>query len=358
MSSDRVYVIAEAGVNHNGQKDLAFALVDVAANAGADAVKFQTFDANRLASENAPKALYQKNNTEASESQREMLKKLELPHSWHFELKKYANMKGIDFLSTAFDLESLDFLSKLDIPFFKVPSGELTNTPVIWAFARTKKPLVISTGMATLSEIELALATIAYALSHDYEPDSLDDIWRNWSNRENPNSLQTHVKLLHCTSQYPTPYEEVNLRAMDTLYSAFGLDVGYSDHTEGLLVPIAAVARGAKIIEKHFTLDKGLAGPDHKASIEPAELQRLIRDIRALEVALGDGRKVPQPSEWDTRKAARQKLVAAREIPLGKAFERIDLTTARCEEGLSPNLVWDLIGQTASKKFFKGEAIK
>lgn len=359
QSSNRnaVYVIAEAGVNHNGERDLAFALVDVAADAGADAVKFQTFDADRLASKAAPKANYQKHSTDASESQVAMLKKLELPRDWHFELQAYARSKGIEFLSTAFDTGSLAFLCEMDLPFFKVPSGELTNGPLLWQFAHTGKPLVLSTGMATMSEVEQGLAVVAHALGSATEPTDMDEVWRCWGNPQNRQRLQGHVTLLHCTSQYPTPAHEVNLRAMDTL-KAFGLAVGYSDHTEGCLIPAAAVARGATVIEKHFTLDRSMDGPDHKASLEPEELKLMVAQIRALELALGDPCKAPQPSEWDTRKAARQQVVAAREIPAGAIISRDDLTTARSGSGLSPTTLWELVGSTSRRAFMVGEIIE
>lgn len=358
MSIEHVYIIAEAGVNHNGQRDMAFALVDAAADAGADAIKFQTFDANKLASQSAPKAAYQKKTTDTSESQLEMLRKLELPREWHFELQAYAKEKNIIFLSTAFDADSLRFLEDMDMPLFKVPSGELTNGPLLWKFARTKKPLVLSTGMATLSEVEQGLAIVAHALNAEGVPSSMDEIWRGWSNTNWRNSLQGHVTVLHCTSQYPTPFSEVNLRGMDTLSSAFGLSVGYSDHTEGIVIPIAAVARGAKIIEKHFTLDRELPGPDHKASLEPDELKRMVLAIRALEQAMGDGSKAPQASEWDTRKAARQQVVAARPIKKETLFTFEDLTTARCGDGLPAMSLWDLLGKKARNSFSPGDLIR
>lgn len=354
---EKVYIIAEAGVNHNGQRELAFALVDAAAEAGADAVKFQTFDAQKLASKSVPKAAYQKQSTDAAESQLAMLKKLELPREWHVELQAYSQKKGIEFLSTAFDADSLAFLVELGMPVFKIPSGELTNGPLLWQFARTRKPLILSTGMATLSEVEQGLAIVAHALNADAEPADMDEVWRGWSKLEYRNSLRGHVTLLHCTSQYPTPFNEVNLRGMDTLASAFGLDVGYSDHTEGILIPVAAVARGARVIEKHFTLDRTLPGPDHKASLEPGQLKQMVSDIRALQVVLGDGSKTPQASEWDTRQAARQQVVAARDIFAGAVLTRLDLTTARSGRGLPPTALWGLIGQPASRSFAAGEII-
>lgn len=358
MNADHVYIIAEAGVNHNGQRDLAFALVDAAAEAGADAVKFQTFDAAKLASKSAPKAAYQKHSTDAAESQLAMLRKLELPREWHAGLQAHARQKGIEFLSTAFDTDSLAFLVDLGMPLFKIPSGELTNGPLLWQFARTGKPLVLSTGMATLSEVEQGLAIVAHALSAEAEPASIDDVWRSWSRADWRARLHGHVTLLHCTSQYPTPFAEVNLRGMDTLAQAFGLSVGYSDHTEGILIPVAAVARGAKIIEKHFTLDRSLPGPDHKASLEPAELTQMVRDIRALQAALGDGGKTPQPSEWDTRQAARQQVVAARDIAAGSVLARADLSTARCGSGLPPTALWGLVGQRTERAYVAGDVIE
>lgn len=351
-----VYVIAEAGVNHNGQLELARQLVDAAAAAGADAVKFQTFDATKLATKAAPKASYQQQTTDAQESQLEMLRKLELPHAWHQELRERARERGIQFLSTAFDAGSLAFLETLDMPFYKVPSGEITNGPLLWQFARQRRPLVVSTGMATLSEVEQALAVIAHAFNAHSEPASIADVWKGWSRPGWRASLQGRVTLLHCTSQYPTPMHEVNLLAMDTL-KAFGLPVGYSDHTEGILIPVAAVARGATVIEKHFTLDRGMPGPDHKASLEPAQLTLMVAQIRALAKAFGDGAKCPQDSEWNTRQAARQHVVAARAIASGTVITRNDLTTARSGGGRPATDLWDLVGQSATQNYRAGEAI-
>lgn len=358
MSTDHVYIIAEAGVNHNGERDLAFALIDAAADAGADAVKFQTFDAAKLASKSAPKAAYQKESTDAAESQLAMLKKLELRREWHVELQAHARQRGVEFLSTAFDVDSLDFLVELGMPLFKVPSGELTNGPLLWQFARARKPLILSTGMSTLGEVEQGLAIVVHALHAEAEPASMDDVWRLWSRADFRASLSGYVTLLHCTSQYPTPFAEVNLRGMDTLADAFGLEVGYSDHTEGILIPLAAVARGAKVIEKHFTLDRSLPGPDHKASLEPGDLKRMVQDIRSLVVAMGDGCKSPQSSEWDTRQAARQQVVAARAIEAGAILRRDDLTTARCGHGLPPTNLWSLVGTAARRSFAAGEVVE
>jgi N-acetylneuraminate synthase len=357
-AAHHVYIIAEAGVNHNGEYDMAFALIDAAADAGADAVKFQTFEAAKLASRSAPKASYQQQSTDPAESQLNMLRKLELARDWHIELQAHARARGIEFLSTAFDIGSLDFLTQLDIPVFKVPSGELTNGPLLWRFARAGKPLIVSTGMAILSEVEQGLAIIAHGFHAQAEPSGIDEVWRCWSRADYRASLQGRVTLLHCTSQYPTPFHEVNLRGMDTLAASFGLPVGYSDHTEGVLIPVAAVARGATVIEKHFTLDRSLPGPDHQASLEPGELAQMVREIRSLEIALGDGSKCPQPSEWDTRLAARQQVIAARDIAAGEIYAGDALTTARCGHGLPAHALWELIGQVARRDCAAGDVIE
>ena len=358
MKPHSVYIIAEAGVNHNGQRDLAFQLIDIAVECGADAVKFQTFKADELAARSAPKAAYQNRNTDAEQSQYEMLKTLELPRAWHHDLQHHAHQRGIEFLSTPFDTSSLGFLVELGLPLLKVPSGELTNGPLLWQFARTRKPLILSTGMATLSEVEQGLAIVAHALHHDEEPAGMDQVWRHWAMESSRLSLQGHVRLLHCTSQYPTPMHEVNLAAMQTLAQAFKLQVGYSDHTEGSLISLAAVALGAQIIEKHFTIDKNLPGPDHLASLEPDELKRMVQDIRSLQSALGHGVKTPQPSEWDTRTAARQQVIAARYIPAGAIIQRQDLSTARCGHGLPATRLWELVGTLSQTAYSCGDVIE
>jgi N-acetylneuraminate synthase len=354
----QVYVIAEAGVNHNGQLDLAMQLVDAAASAGADAVKFQTFQADRLASPTAPKASYQTETTSASESQHAMLKKLELPFEWHLQLQQYAQKQGITFLSTPFDLISLKFLQTLQLPMLKVSSGDLTNAPFLWACARSGMPLVVSTGMATLSEVEQALAVIHHSLHHTSEPQHMEAVWSHWVTQADRSLLASKVTLLHCTSQYPTPMSEVNLHAMDTLRDAFHLPFGYSDHTQGTVIPIAAVARGARVIEKHLSLDCNMQGPDHRASLEPDEFSQMVKAIRQLEVAMGHGHKVPQPSELNTRLAARKQVVAARSIAKGHTFTREDLETARCGQGLPAHDLWQLIGCVAQHDFAAGEAIR
>ena len=355
MQNKKVYIIAEAGVNHNGNKEMAFRLVDGAVAAGADAIKFQTFKAKKLASQHIGKAEYQIQNTGNNESQLTMLEALELPESWHFELQSYATAKGIDFLSTAFDIDSLHFLERLNMPFFKVPSGELTNAPLLWQFAKTGKPLIVSTGMATLSEVEQALAVITHGMNCKLPPQNRNEVWACWADDDFRSKLMSHVTLLHCTSQYPTPWENVNLKAMDTLASAFHLPVGYSDHTEGTVVALAAVARGASIIEKHLTLDRSLPGPDHKASLEEEQFSQMVKDIRAVELALGHGRKTPQTCEQDTRSIARQYIVAAKALSRGQIIEEDDLTTARTGEGLEPSLLWELIGTISKKNYQEGE---
>lgn len=354
-----VYVIAEAGVNHNGSKEMAFQLIDAAAEAGADAVKFQTFSAKKLASKSIGKAAYQIAATGNEEGQFEMLQKLELPLEWHFELQRYARNLGIEFLSTAFDDESLAFLATMDLPLFKIPSGELTNLPLLLSFARTQKPLVLSTGMATLAEVEQAIAVVAYGRELLTEPRSMHDVVSHWSSAKERNNFRSRqdVVLLHCTSQYPTPLCDVNLYAMDTLKNAFNLPVGYSDHTEGNLVPLAAVARGARIIEKHFTLNRDLPGPDHKASLMPQELADLVRDIRGLTLAMGDGGKFPQPSELLTRVAVRQKVTAARPLKTGHILQRADLTSARIKGDIEPGDLWSLVGTAVVRDYEAGDAI-
>lgn len=357
MMNNSVYIIAEAGVNHNGSLELAKKLVIKAAESGADAVKFQTFKASKLVSASAEKAQYQKATTSTAESQLEMLQRLELKQEWHAELVSLCAEKKIQFLSTAFDTESLVFLSSLDIPFYKIPSGELTNTPLLWQFARYRKPMVLSTGMSTLSEVELALAVITHAFVCDQEPKSTDEIWRVFADAENRSVLKDNITLLHCTSQYPTPVHEVNLKAMDTLAHAFGLPVGYSDHTQGITIPVAAVARGACLIEKHFTLDRSMPGPDHLSSLEPDELTSMVTAIRDVSVALGDGFKGPQPSEFDTKNVARQKVVATKNIAKGSVLTREDLTTQRSAEGSGASTLWDLVGKTVTQDIACGTPV-
>lgn len=327
-----VFIIAEAGVNHNGDLALAKQLIDEGAKAGVDAVKFQTFKAETLVSKNAQKAEYQKNTTSQEESQFDMLKKLELDYGVHEELMAYANERGVMFLSSAFDLESIDLLVDLGLELFKVPSGEITNLPYLRKIAQTGKPVVLSTGMSTLADIEMALEVL----------------------RENG---ATDITVLHCNTEYPTPMKDVNLTAMNGIRDAFKVPVGYSDHTLGIEIPTAAVALGAVMIEKHFTLDKTMEGPDHKASLEPAELKAMVDAIRNLEVALGDGVKRLSESEKKNVGIARKSLVAKTDIAAGDVFSEDNLTIKRPGTGLSP-MEWDnVIGTKALKDYAADEVI-
>ncbi|MCX8821677.1 N-acetylneuraminate synthase [Vibrio parahaemolyticus] len=352
-------IIAEAGVNHNGQEELAFALVDAAHEAGADIVKFQTFKAKNLVTEEAKQAEYQVTNTKKQESQLAMLSRLELSYEIHHDLVKYCNSLGIEFLSTAFDLESLDFLvNDLGLTRLKLPSGELTNAPLVLAHARTGCDLIVSTGMATLSEIEAALGVIAfgYTAAQDEKPSMLG-FQEAYASEAGQKALKEKVTILHCTTEYPAPMAEINLRSMDTLGRAFDLAAGYSDHSEGITIPIAAVARGAVLIEKHFTLDKNMEGPDHKASLEPQELGAMVKAIRQIEVALGSSVKTPTESEVKNKAVARKSLVAATDIKKGEELTEFNLTIKRPGSGLSPYRYWELIGSKATKGYKAGELI-
>ena len=327
-----VYIIAEAGVNHNGSFDLACKLVDAAKEAGVDCIKFQTFKSENLVSRTAQKAEYQKETTGDS-SQRDMLKKLELSFSDFSRLKAYCEKKEICFLSTPFDFDSIDFLNSIDMPFWKIPSGEVTNLPYLLALAKTGKPVVMSTGMCTLQEIR----------------DAIDVL--------NENGIK-EIKLLHCNTEYPTPFEDVNLKAMETMRKEFHLEVGYSDHTKGIEVPIAAVALGATIIEKHFTLDRNMEGPDHKASLEPQELAEMVKCIRNIEKAIGTGEKTPSPSEKKNIAVARKSIVAKTKIKTGDVFTEQNITTKRPGTGLSPMKWFDVLGKTALRDFEEDELIE
>jgi len=324
-----VFVIAEAGVNHNGEVKLAKALIDVAVDAGADAVKFQTFHADLLATAEAPKAAYQLETTAAEESQIEMLRKLELSTDAHRELRAYCNERGIAFLSTPFDERAVDFLDDLGVPAFKISSGDLTNSPLLEHAAAKGKPIILSTGMSELAEVIEAVSVL------------------NSAGCENP-------ILLHCVTNYPANPAEVNLRAMQTMRSAFNLPVGFSDHTEGIDVAVAAVALGACVIEKHFTLDRSLPGPDHRASLEPAELRHLVQSVRRVEAALGNGRKVPSASEIETAAVARRSLVAAIDIRAGATLEREMITLRRPGTGIPPSAIPTLVGRRALREIPAG----
>jgi N-acetylneuraminate synthase len=353
-----VFFIAEAGVNHNGSLELAKRLVDVAAEAGADAVKFQTFKAEALVTAQAAKADYQVTNTKEAGSQLEMLRRLELSQSDHEALLSHCLQRGLRFMSTAFDADSLAMLAPLSMPAVKIPSGDLTCGPMLLAAARLRQPLIVSSGMSNLADIEQALGVIAFGLLSDAEPTSRADFEGAYCSAAGRSALLKHVTLLHCVTEYPAPASSVNLRAMDTMAAAFGLPIGYSDHTLGLEVAIAAVARGACVIEKHFTLDRNLPGPDHVASLEPAELKQLIASIRNVELALGSTLKQPNGLELPNRAIARRSVVAARPIRKGEPFTIDMLGAKRPGTGLSPMETWSLLGRAANRDYQPDELIE
>jgi N,N'-diacetyllegionaminate synthase len=331
---DNVFIVAEAGVNHNGDLQTARALIDAAAAAGCDAVKFQTFRAEALASPQAGTAAYQKANG-AEDTQLAMLKRLELPYAAHQPLKDHASRAGIAFFSTAFDPASVDFLQELDMPVWKIPSGEITNYPFLVRVAGMGKPILLSTGMSTAAEIQDAVAVLT---RHGASLDS--------------------VCILHCNTEYPTPMADVNLRAMAGFGSAFGTAYGYSDHTLGHTVAVAAVALGAKVLEKHLTLDRGLPGPDHQASLEPGELAALVAAVREAESAMGDGIKRASASEEKNKAVARKSLIAARPIRAGEAFSAKNIAVKRPGTGMSPMRWNEVMGKTAPRDFAPDEMIE
>ena len=329
-----IFIIAEAGVNHNGSIKLAYKLIDVASASGADAVKFQTFKADNLLSKNAQKADYQKETTDVSESQFDMIKKFELDEKAHKELIAYCQEKGIMFLSTPFDHDSIDMLKNLGLEIFKIPSGEITNLPYLRHIGSLNKQIVLSTGMSNLEEVRAALNILI-----------------------NAGSSKENITVLHANTMYPTPMEDVNLNAMLTIHKEFDVDVGYSDHTLGIEVDIAAVAMGATCIEKHFTLDKTMDGPDHKASLEPEELKAMVSAIRNIEKALGGGEKKPSPSESVNIKAVRKSIVANENIKKGDLLTNENIAAKRPGDGISP-MQWDeVIGMAASKDYNENELI-
>jgi N-acetylneuraminate synthase len=355
--AERTLVVAEAGVNHDGSLDRALQLVEVAAQAGADVVKFQTFRAAQLATAKAQKAAYQVANTNEAGSQLEMLQRLELSVADHHALVARCRERGIRFMSTAFDAESLAFVGTLDMPAVKIPSGDITCARLLLQAARLRRPLIVSTGMSTLPEIERALCVIAFGLQSDREPTDASEFAAAYASAEGQRLLAQKVTLLHCVTQYPAPPDAVNLRAMETMAARFRLPVGYSDHTLGIAVSIAAVARGATVIEKHFTLDRTAPGPDHAASLEPAELKLLVECIRTVEVALGSPAKQPVEQEYDNLAIARRSLVAARPIRSGEIFAADMLTAKRPGLGISPMEEWSLIGRHASRDYAADEMI-
>jgi len=334
MIYNKTFIIAEAGVNHNGILELARKMIDAAVDAGADAVKFQSFKAENLLSKSAPKADYQKISTGSSETQFEMIKKLELDGNAHKSLFLYCREKKIQFLSSPFDLDSIDLLNKMGMKNFKIPSGEITNLPYLRTIGGLNKKVIMSTGMADLKEVE----------------DAIDVL-------KNAGTELKNITVLHCNTEYPTPFEDVNLKAMQTIAAAFKVKVGYSDHTLGIEVPVAAVALGASIIEKHFTLDKNMEGPDHKASLEPHELKAMSKAIRNIENALGDGIKEPSPSELKNKPIARKSIVAACDIKKGEVFTNKHITVKRPGTGVSPMLWDEIVGKTSAKDYQKDDLI-
>lgn len=353
-------IIAEAGVNHNGEERLACELIDVAKMAGADVVKFQTFKANKLVTVSAGRADYQVANDKTEATQREMLSALELSYDCFRRLARYCETQGIEFLSTAFDSESLAFLTgDFGQKRLKIPSGELSNAPFVLEHARTGLELIVSTGMASLAEIEEALSIIAFGLiASPYEKPGREAFGEAYAAAEARALLREKVILLHCTTEYPAPLQEINLMAMTSLEQAFGLRCGYSDHSDGISVPIAAAALGAVIIEKHFTLDRTMKGPDHVASLEPSDLAAMVAGIRDVQIALGDGVKRPMPSEVKNKAVARKSLVAAHAIPRGKTISAEDLTIIRPGGGASPIRYWDVIGTLATRDYAEHESIE
>ena len=335
IRENNVFVIAEAGVNHNGDLSVAKKLIDVAVGAGSNAVKFQTFKAERIVVKSAQKAEYQKETTLRSESQFEMIKKLELSVNAHKELIHYCKEKGIMFLSTPFDLESVELLNNLGVEVLKIPSGEITNLPFLEKIGGLKRRLILSTGMADLEEIGNALGILKGA-----------------------GTSKDNITVLHCNTEYPTPFEDVNLLAMNTIKETFNVKVGYSDHTSGIEISIAAAALGAAVIEKHFTLDKGMEGPDHKASLEPDELNNMIRAIRNIESGLGNGIKKPSISERKNRSIVRNSIVAVGNIKMDEKFSKENITCKRPGTGISP-MEWDnIIGKKAKRDFKEDELIE
>ena len=349
----KIYVIAEAGVNHNGSSEMAFQLVDAAVDAGADAVKFQTFKAENLVTKSADKAEYQKKTSRGSESQFNMLKRLELSYEMHHQLIEYCAKKGITFLSTAFDSDGLRFLvDDLGLTTLKIPSGEITNGPLLLEHAQTSCDLILSTGMASLGEVEEALGVIAFGLlgseTNNTKPNRAA-FQQAYFSEQGQELLKKKVTVLHCTTEYPAPVGEINLNAMVTMQQAFGLKTGYSDHSEGITVPIAASTMGATLIEKHFTLDKTLPGPDHKASLDPKELKDMVSAIRTVEQVMGNGVKGPMPSEIKNRQAARKSLVASELIREGDQFTEHNITIKRPGTGRSPMEYWNILENKSTK---------
>ncbi len=351
--SGQTFIIAEAGVNHDGSPDDALRLVDAAADAGADAVKFQTFRAEAVISRGAAKAAYQARTTGGGESQLDMVRKLELSRAAHVQVAAHCQARGIEFMSTPFDMDSARFLVReLSMARLKIPSGEITNLPFLVDLAQLGPSLILSSGASTLEDIRTALGALSVGLA-GVDPRGIT----NFAAQLDPALLHGRVSLLHCTSEYPSPPQDANLAAMDTIRAAFNLPVGLSDHSVGITIPIAAVARGATIVEKHFTLDRTRPGPDHAASLEPHELAAMVSAIRDVERAVGDGIKRPTPSEAQNQSVIRRSLVAAHAIAAGEVFSEGNLAAKRPAGGLPPAALWRVSGRTASRAYVADEMI-
>lgn len=349
---NRVFIIAEAGVNHNGSLELARQLIDVAARAGADAVKFQSFRADQLVSRNTPKAEYQIDGEQDPESHYDMIKRLELSEIDHADLIARCRARSIQFLSSPFDLDSAEMLlHRFNLLQIKVASGEVTNAPLLLRVAQAQRRVILSTGMSTLEEVEAALGVLAFGYMGTSATPSVESFRAAYASLHGKEAIRDRVTLLHCTSEYPAAPASVNLRAMDVLKDAFGLPVGYSDHTQGITFAVAAVARGAEVLEKHLTLDKTLPGPDHRASLEPHELETMVSAVRCVELALGDARKAPTSGEMRNLPISRKSLVAATKIAKGSLFDASNITVKRPGFGVSPFRYWEYLGRTATRDY-------
>ncbi len=352
-----ITIIAEIGVNHNGEEALAYKLIDAAVNAGVDAVKFQTYKSDKLVTKNAKKADYQRRDN-SQQSQFEMLENLELSFESFYRIKSYCDDLGVEFISTAFDNESLNFLVQdLNLNVLKISSSDITNAPLLLEYARTGANLILSTGMSSLGEVESALSVLAYGLINSNDKQSRESFYAAYCSHAAQTRLKEKVTLLHCTSDYPALYDDINLSAMRTLREAFGLKCGYSDHSIGSLVPVIASSLGACIIEKHFTLDKSLPGPDHAASIEPDEMKDMVDQIRAVSLILGDGIKSPRGPEIDNRSISRRSLVASSEINKNDMFSNENIILKRPGTGRSPMEYWDILGSISQKHYNEDDLI-
>lgn len=354
----QTYIIAEAGVNHNGSFEMAKQLVDVAKKSGVDAVKFQTFRTENLVTDDAKQADYQVSNLGEETTQFEMLKELELSYEEFFKLKKYCDILEIEFLSTPFDFESVDFLiDQLEMKKVKISSGELTNSPFIHYIATKQKPMIVSTGMATMEEIHVALSFIAYGLAFPTKRVMVKEVLKFYKTKRAKELLQTYVTVLHCTTEYPAQYDSINLRVLQEMKKELKIPIGFSDHSEGITIPIAATTFGIAVIEKHFTLSRNLEGPDHRASLEPKELKEMVKAIRTVEKSLGFSDKKPSKIELENRIAARKSLVAKIPIQSGEVITEKHLTVKRPGNGMSPNTFWEIIGKRSTNSYEKDALI-